>query len=89
MDEKPISITEIRSDLKYIKDSLDEIKVGLKEHEVRIRQLETSKEKLDAINQYKTAQDLVNYRKLRNYYTLFLVLFTGLNIAVDVILKVF
>ena len=88
MEDPTVSIIEIKKDIKYIKDSVDDIKKGIKEHEERIRKLETYKESTDAVNKFKMEETELNYKKLRNYYTLFLLLFTGLNIVVDLLLKV-
>ena len=88
MNDSSISITEIKTDIKYIKDSVDDIKKGIREHEERIRKLEAYKESTDAVNKFKKEEIDTNYKKLRNYYTLFLLLFTGLNIVVDLLLKV-
>ena len=88
MEDPNVSIIEIKKDIKYIKDSVDDIKNGIKEHEERLRKLETYMESTNAVNKFKMEETELNYRKLRNYYTLFLLLFTGLNILVDFLLKV-
>ncbi len=88
MDESERKLIEIQSDLKYIRTSVDEIKSRLGDHDKRIRELETFKESMDAIDSYKKSENAMYSRRIRNYYTLFLVLFTGVNILIEVVIKI-
>jgi len=87
MDDK-YDFAEFKSDIKYIKQSIDEIKDKVKEHDDRISSLEKNKVATEAVDRYKKSESEQLYRSARMWYVLLMVIFTALNIGIEIVLRV-
>jgi cell division septum initiation protein DivIVA len=87
MDDK-YDFAEFKSDIKYIKQSIDEIKDKVKEHDDRISSLEKNKVAIEAVDRYKKSESEQLYRSARTWYVLLMIIFTALNIGIEIVLKV-
>jgi len=87
MDDK-YDFAEFKSDIKYIKQSIDEIKDKVKEHDDRISSLEKNKVAIEAVDRYKKSESEQLYRSARMWYVLLMVIFTALNIGIEIVLRV-
>jgi hypothetical protein len=87
MDDE-YNIAEFRGDIKYIKQSIDEIKGKVKEHDDRISSLEKNKVAIEAVDKYKKNESEQIYRSARVYYVILMVVFTAINIGIEIALRV-
>ena len=87
MDDE-YNIAEFRGDIKYIKQSIDEIKDKIKEHDERISSLEKNKVAIEAVDKYKKSESEQLYRSARTWYVLLMIIFTALNIGIEIVLRV-
>ena len=87
MDDK-YDIAEFKSDIKYIKQSIDEIKDKVKEHDDRISSLEKNKVATEAVDRYKKSENEQLYRSVKMWYVLLMIIFTALNIGIEIVLRV-